>query len=57
MNECGRCDSGIQDRNNSQIYTILMKCCVLWNMEAIKRNKQNTYKATIKNTVLYAAGA
>ena len=56
MNECGRCDSGIQDRTNSQIYTILMKSCVLCNVEAI-RNKQNTYKVTIKNTVLYAAGA
>lgn len=46
-----------RDRTNSQIYTILMKSCVVWNVEAIRRNKQNTYKATIKHTVLYAAGA
>jgi hypothetical protein len=57
MNACGRRDSGIQDRKNSQVYTILMMSCVLWNVEVIRRTKLNTYKTTIKNTVLYVSGA
>ena len=57
MNACGRRDSGIQDRKNSQVYTTLMTRCVLWNMEGIRRIKLNTYKTTIKNTVLYVSVA
>jgi hypothetical protein len=58
MNACGRRDSGIQHRKNSQIYAILMMSCVLWNMEVIiGRTKLNTYTTTIKNTVLYVSGA
>jgi len=34
-----------------------MMTCVLWNMEVIRRTKLNTYRTTIKNTVLYVSGA
>jgi hypothetical protein len=50
-------EDAIQDRKNSQAYTIVVMSCVLWNMEVIKRTKLKPYKTTLTNTVLYAAGA
>jgi hypothetical protein len=34
-----------------------MMSCVLWDMKVIRRTKLNTYRTTIKNTVLYISGA